>query len=152
MAATQRLGRASQESVLALMHDMLGTAGALAARPDDSCFRYWFPLVSGPPDIARNVDAASQANTLTLMANVIESAATEPVALPEPDTVKDNLASIINATYEQYGADAQLIAHADDPDVDRAKVCTITISVYERILKLPPADSSALIRAMTQLR
>ena len=40
--------------------------------------------------------------------------------------MKDNLANVINATYEEYGVDAQMIAHADDPRVDRAKVCTIT--------------------------
>ena len=45
-----------------------------------------------------------------------------------------------------------MIAHADDPRVDRAKVCTITLSVYDRIMSLPPADSSALLRSMTQLR
>ena len=66
--------------------------------------------------------------------------------------MKDNLANVINATYEQYGADAQMIAHADDARVDRTKVCAITISVYERIMSLPPADSSALLRAMTQIR
>jgi hypothetical protein len=31
-------------------------------------------------------------------------------------------------------------------------VCTITISVYERILKLPPAQAGDLLRAMTQVR
>ena len=67
--------------------------------------------------------------------------------------MKDNLANVINATYEQYGADAQMIAHADDARVDRAKVCTITISVYDRILALPAARRPReLIRAMTQVR
>jgi hypothetical protein len=31
-------------------------------------------------------------------------------------------------------------------------VCTILNSVYDRILGLPPAKSSALVRAMTQIR
>ena len=44
-----------------------------------------------------------------------------------------------------------MLSHAEDPRADRAKVCTITISVYERILQLPPAEASALIRAMTQV-
>ena len=45
-----------------------------------------------------------------------------------------------------------MLAHADDPRADRTKVCTITISVYERILRLPPPQASALIRAMTQVQ
>jgi hypothetical protein len=86
------------------------------------------------------------------MGEVIRTAAEDPIPLPEADTVKDNLAKVINETYEQYGTDAQMIAHAEDPQVDRAKVCTITLSVYDRIMSLPPADSSALLRSMTQIR
>jgi len=152
LAATQHLAHASQESVLALVRDMVSTARALEKKPGDTCFRYWFPLVSGPPDVASVIDAKSQAHTLELMGDVIRTAEENPVPLPEAGNVKDNLANVINATYEQYGADAQMMAHADDERVDRTKVCTITISVYDRILALPPGQAAELIRAMTQVR
>lgn len=152
LAATQRLAHASGDSVLALMRDMVGTAKQLQGKPEDACFRYWFPQVLGPPDVARFIAPAAQAHTLELMGEVIRSAAEHPEPLPEPDAVKDNLASVINATYEQYGPDAQMLANAEDPRVDRSKVCNITISVYERILRLPPGQASALLRAMTQVR
>ncbi len=151
-AATRNLAHASQSAVLALMKDMVATAKVLQQAPGDACFRYWFPEVSGPPDVARYIDEKAQAHTLSLMGEVIRSAAVDRAPLPEPDTVKENLANIINATYQQYGSDAQSIGHADDPGVDRAKVCTILNSVYDRILGLPPAEGSALIRAMTQIR
>jgi len=152
LAATQSLAHASPDSVLALMKDMLATARQLQKAPGDTCFRYWFPLVSGPPDVAKYIEPAAQARTLELMGEVIRSAAEDPTPLPKPESVKDNLATVINATYDQYGADAQMIAHADDPRVDRAKVCIITLAVYDRIMGLAPADSSALIRSMTQIR
>jgi hypothetical protein len=152
LAATRRLAHASGASVLALMHDMVDTAKRLQGKPEDACFRYWFPQVLGPPDVAKYIEPAAQAHTLELMGEVIRSAAEHPEPLPEPDAVKDNLASVINATYEQYGADAQMLAQAEDPRADRSKVCTITISVYERILRLPPAQASELLRAMTQVR
>lgn len=152
LAATHQLPHASNASVLALIQDMVKTAKKLEGKPGDACFRYWFPQVAGPPDVAQLIDAKSQAHTLGLMGEVIRSAAEEPVPLPEPDAVKDNLANVINATYEQYGADAQMLAHAEDERVDRGKVCTITISVYERILALPPKQASELLRAMTQVR
>ena len=150
--ATRALAHASQESVLALVGDMMATAKTLQTAKGDACFRYWFPKVAGPPNVAQLVDARAQTHTLELMGEVIRSAAENPVPLPEAEGVKDNLAAIINATYEQYGTDAQMLAHAEDPRADRAKVCTITISVYERILQLPPAEASALIRAMTQVQ
>jgi hypothetical protein len=152
LTATRNLAHASHASVLALIKDMLATAKRLQQASGEACFRYWFPQVAGPPDIARYIDATSQAHTLDLMGEVIRSAAEKPEPLPAPEAVKDNLANVINGTYEQYGADAQVISHAEDPRVDRTKVCTITNSVYERILSLPPVESSALIRAMTQLR
>jgi len=152
LAATKHLAHASQESVLALVGDMLVTARTLQKSPGDTCFRYWFPQISGPPDVAKYIDPAAQAHTLDLMSEVIRSAAENPVPLPNAESVKDNLANVINGTYAQYGADAQMIAHAEDARVDRAKVCTMTISIYDRIMKLPPPQSSALIRAMTQVR
>jgi hypothetical protein len=152
LVATRGLAHASQGAVLALMKDMIATAKRLQKEPGDVCFRYWFPQVSGPADIAKYIDEAAQAHTLELMGEVIRTAAEKPSPLPPPEAVKDNLANVINATYEQYGSDAQMIAHADDARTDRVKVCAITISVYERIMSLSPADSSALLRAMTQLR
>lgn len=152
LAATRSLAHASQDSVLALMKDMIATARRLQKEPGDVCFRYWFPQVSGPADIAKHIDEAAQAHTLELMGEVIRTAAVNPSPLPSPDAVKDNLANVINATYEQYGTDAQMIAHADDARTDRTKVCAITISVYERIMSLPPTESGELLRAMTQIR
>jgi len=152
LAATQNLAHASQQSVLALVGDMVATARKLEKQPGDICFRYWFPQVSGPPDVAKYIDAPAQAHTLELMGDVIRSAQENPAPLPEADAFEANLANVINATYEQYGVDAQMIAHAEDARVDRKKVCTITISVYDRILKLPPKQSGELIRAMTQVR
>ena len=152
LVATQSLAHASQESVLALMNDMIATAKRLQKQPADVCFRYWFPQVSGPPDIAKYIDEAAQAHTLALMGEVIRTSTETPSPLPDAAAVKDNLANVINATYQEYGSDAQMIAHADDARTDRTKVCAITISVYERIMSLPPADAGALLRAMTQMR
>jgi hypothetical protein len=150
--ATQRLAHASDAAVNGLIRDMLANAQALSRKPGDQCFRFLFPQVSGPPDVARQFDAATQARTLELLAEVIRSAHESPQALPEAAAVQDKLASVVNAIYERYGSDAQMIAHTEDPRVDRAKVCAMTVALYERIMAWPPADSSALIRAMTQVQ
>ena len=152
LAATHDIAHASQPAVLALMKDMVSTARTLQKQPGDACFRYWFPQVLGPPDVAKLIDPLAQAHTLELMGDVIRSSAESPSPLPPADSVKDNLAKVINATYDQYGSDAQMIAHAEEPNIDRAKVCAITLSVYDRIMSLPPAEASELIRSMTQLR
>jgi len=150
-AATRRIAHASQAALLDLMHDMVARMKTLHQHPGDSCYRFLFPHVSGPPDVSHYFDAASQQHTLELMAEVIRTASENPVPLPDPESVKASLAPIVDATYAEFGSDAQMLANAESPGVDRVKVCSITISLYERILKLPPAVSSALIRTMTQL-
>jgi hypothetical protein len=85
---------------------------------------------------------------MELMGAVVSTAAKEPVAVPDPEEVKEPLGNIVNAMYERYGADAQMVARAEDPRADHAKVCAITTAVYERILALPPEVSSKLIRVM----
>lgn len=147
-SATSALGRASRESVRALVVDMVATAKKLQAAPGDACFQFLYPNIAGAPDVATTIDTDSQARTMQLMADVIRSAAENPAPPPDPDKVKENLAGIVNAVYAQYGADAQALAHAEDPRVDRAKVCAIAISLYERILQLPPDDASDLLRTM----
>jgi hypothetical protein len=146
--ATRSLPRASQESVLALVRDMLGTAQKLQSVPDDACFRFWFPEVAGPPDVAKTLDPDSQARTLELMAEVIRSSSEQPRQPPDPESVKDDLARIVDDTYQLFGADAQMLANTSDPRADRTKVCAITNSIYERILRLPPPAASDLLRAM----
>ena len=150
--ATKRLAHASDAAVNALLSDMIANARLLAQQPGDHCFRFLFPQVSGPPDVARLIDAQAQARTLDRLAEVIRSSAESPVPLPDAQAVQDKLADVVNATYEQYGTDAQMVAHVDDPRIDRAKVCTITLSLYERVMAWPPADGSALIRVMTQVQ
>lgn len=149
--ATRRMAHASDEAVLALMRDMVANGRRLEAQPGDACFRFLFPNISGPPELANVLEAAAQARTHQVIADVIRTSAETPQPLPDPATVRDSLATVVNATYEQYGADAQMIANAADPRVDRAKVCTITLGLYDRILARPPADASALLRLMTQV-
>ena len=105
-------------------------------------------LLACDGDDAGSTDAGAQAHTLSLMGKVIRSAAENPVALPDNSEVEENLARVINETYEEFGADAQMLAHSTDPRIDRARVCTITLSLYERILRLPPDQAAAVIRAM----
>ena len=115
-------------------------------------FATGFPKVAGPPDVAQLVDARAQAHTLELMADVIRSAAENPVPLPEPEASRKISPRSSMRPTSSLAADAQMLAHAEDPRADRAKVCTITISIYERILQLPAPQASALIRAMTQVQ
>jgi hypothetical protein len=147
-AATRRLSGASHQSKLALMRDFVANLKLLHARMGDACFRYLYPEVSGGADVSREIDAAAQARTLELAAEVIRSSAEEPVKAAPPQDVAPKLAPIIDAVYAQFGTDTQMLANAHEPGVDRVKVCDIAISLYERILALPPDDAAMVFTAV----
>jgi hypothetical protein len=147
-AATRRLSSASHQSKLALMRDFVANLKLLHSRMGDACFRYLYPEVAGGADVSRQIDAAAQARTLELAAEVIRSSAEEPVKAAPPQEIAPKLAPIIEAVYAQFGTDTQMLAHAHEPGVDRLKVCAIAISLYERILALPAEDAALVFTAV----
>jgi hypothetical protein len=149
--ATRRIAHASQPALLGLMHDMLGKLQLLRARAPEDCYRYLFPQVAGAPDISRYFDRASQERTLSLMADVIGSAAEKPVPLPDKARVQDLLAPLVNDMYARFGENTALLSHAEEPGVDRKTVCAVSVTLYEKVMSLPPDDAAAVIRSMTQL-
>lgn len=147
-AATRRLSRASRDAQLALMRDMVATVRQLRARPNDACFRYLYPEIAGGADVARELAAEAQARTLTLAAEVIRTSAESPSAPSSPDEAARQLGPIIDAVYAEFGTDTQLLSHADEPGVDRARICDIALSLYERILALPAKDAASVFGAV----
>jgi hypothetical protein len=150
-AATRHIAHASDAALLALMHDMLLKLQTLRAKSPDDCYRYLFPKVSGPPDFERYFDRGSQQRTLGLMADVILTSAEDPVPMPPPDRVQGLLGPIVDAMYGEYGESTQVLSRAEEPGADRRVVCTVSVALYEKVMRLPPADSAAVIRSMTQL-
>jgi hypothetical protein len=144
---SRRMGTASQDSLIALMREMLGNLRALQ-KDGDSCFRYLFPQVSGPIDFAKHFDAAAENRSLTLLAEVIRSSAEEPVKAEPAGVAQEKLGPVVQALAEEFGDDAQMLGNVAAPGVDRAKVCAITISLYDRILKLPEADAAMVLRSL----
>ena len=147
-AATRRLARASADAQLALMRDMVSTLRLLRSRPGDACFHYLYPEIDGGADVARELAADAQARTLSLSAEVIRSSAENPSAASDPQAAAAQLGPIVDAVYAQFGPDTQMLAHAREPGVDRVKVCDIALSLYERILALPPADAARVFSAV----
>jgi hypothetical protein len=144
---SRRMGTASQDSLIALMREMLGNLHALQ-KDGDSCFRYLFPQVDGPIDFAKHFDDAAERRSLSLLADVIRSSAEEPATAEPHDVAQQKLAPVVQALAEEFGDDAQMLGNVAAPGVDRGKVCAITISLYDRILKLPEADAAMVLRSL----
>jgi hypothetical protein len=146
---SRRMGTASQDSLVALMREMVSNLRVLQ-RDGDSCFRYLFPHVAGPADFAKHFDDAAEARSLSLLAEVIRTSAEIPTQAVSPDVAQEKLAPVVQALAEEFGDDAQMLGNVAAPGVDRQKVCAITISLYDRILRLPEADAAMVLRSLAQ--
>jgi hypothetical protein len=149
--ATKHITHASDAALLALMHDMLDKLQVLRARAPEDCYRYLFPNVAGPPDLARWFDHQSMARSLALVGDVIRTAAENPAPVPPREHVEELLGPVINDMYAQFGENTALLSRAAEPGVNRRTVCVISVTLYEKVMRLPPADAAAVIRTMTQL-
>jgi len=149
--ATKHIAHASDAAVLALMQDMLDKLQLLRARSPEDCYRYLFPKAAGPPELARWFERASQSHTFALMADVIRTSSESPVQIPPRERVEPLLGPIINGIYAQYGESTSLLSRAEEPGVNHATVCAVSVTLYEKVMQLPPADAAAVIRTMTQM-
>jgi hypothetical protein len=146
---SRRMGTASQDSLMALMREMKDNLRVLQ-KDGDSCFRYLFPHVAGPADIAKHFDEAAQARSLALLAEVIRTSAEIPAEAVPPNVAQEKLVPVVQALAEEFGDDAQMLGNVAAPGVDRGKVCAITISLYDRILRMPEADAAMVLRSLAQ--
>jgi hypothetical protein len=149
--ATQRIAHASDPALLALMQDMLDKLRLLRARSPEDCYRYLFPKAAGPADLARWLDRDAQARTLGLIADVVRTSAESPVAVPPRNVVEPLLSPLVNEMYAQFGEDTTLLSRAEERGVSHGTVCNIATTLYEKVMRLPPADAAAVLRSMTQL-
>jgi hypothetical protein len=149
--ATKHIAHASDAALLALMQDMLEHLQVLRARAPEDCYRYLFPRAAGPADIGRWFDRDARARTFGLMADVIRTSAENPVAVPPRARVEGLLGPLVNEMYAQFGENTALLSRAEERGVNRQTVCVIATTLYEKVMRLPPADAAAVIRSMTQL-
>ena len=81
------------------------------------------------------------------MSEIIVTAPDGPTIEGAADAA-DLLEGVAGTLAERYGDDFQMLATPEDPGVDRARVCAMTLDLYTEILALPKDDSVRLLRSM----
>ncbi len=148
---TQRISHAPDANVNEAMQVNLEEMQTLQARKDGSCFKFLYPQVSGgintaqvlPPELFRK-----DLNTMNDLLLATGSGQTEQPAAVSTERVIAMMAPVREALGNMYGEQLQMFSDLTKPDVDREKVCEISISLYSGILALQPADSAAILRQM----
>lgn len=145
--AQRHMPKASNKSVNDFMGHAIVQLKELQRKPGDACYRFLFPKVSGPADLSVLPKSMVDANATYLEA-VLVSAIERPQGIPSEEQSMRVLQPILVRLASTYGQDLQMLARPVRSDVERRRVCEISIDLYDQILALPGEDSGNVLRYM----
>jgi hypothetical protein len=136
------VARASDAAVVAMARSLVAELKEREAQDPEDCYRALFPHVAGPARLRvlgdREGGQALRLIVETARAPGAQRRAGSPAAL----------ARVYTALREQYGAQVEVLARPQAPDVDRRLVCSVTTDLYDGIVHLPEADAAGALRQM----
>lgn len=148
---SKRIVHAPDAAVNAAMQVNLEEMQTLLARKDGTCFKFLYPQVSGGVNTAEVLPPALFSKDLSTMNDLLLATGPQQSEFPaavSTEKVVLMMAPVRQALGNMYGDQLQMFSDLTKPDVDREKVCEISISLYSGILALQPADSAAILRQM----
>lgn len=144
----KRLPSASDDAVVSYMSVMVTEIGELSSRGGDLCYRFLFPQPSGPIDARKYFSKQTQDADLAALAQVVRTSAEHPQTIPKEGDVMPALEPIVVELAKEYGNDIEMLQNPTAPTVNKTKVCSMTVDLYSRVLKLPKNESSRVLRFM----
>jgi len=141
-----RLPTASDEAVVTYMSATMAELDELYQRGGDLCHRFMFPQPGDAIDGSKYFSKQAQDADLAALARVIETSARDPQVVPRESDVMPRLQPIFTQLANEYGRDIALLQNPGAPSVDRRKICTMTASLYGKILGLPPDEGGKILR------
>jgi hypothetical protein len=148
---SQRISHAPDANVNQAMQVNLEEMQTLQARKDGSCFKFLYPQVSGGVNTAQVLPPELFRKDLDTMNDLLLATGNGQTVMPAPvstEKVVQMMVPVREALASMYGEQLQMFNDLTKPDVDREKVCEISISLYSGILALQPAESAAILRQM----
>lgn len=136
------LANASDEGLLEFAAATVATLSVLQAADPERCFQFLHPGVAGAIELTAEEGSQQQYDAITA---VIVTAPEEQL---EPADASDLLEGVADTMVQRYGHGFQALAAPEEPGVDRAQICGMTLDMYQEILKLPEDDASRLLRSL----
>lgn len=141
--------KASDESVITFISLTTGELKELNRADPDACYQFLFPQKFSSPSITiQNMDETTRTKLLQAMAGLVHSATHNPQPLPDKDESEALLKPISSELAQRYGTDIFLLQRTPKDRSERGKLCSLVTDLYEQVLKLPPRQSSEVLRDM----
>lgn len=142
-----RMPHASDEAILAYMSVMVTEMDELHKKGNGLCYKLLFPQVGGGIDGRKVFSQETQKKDLMALDEIIKTSNTKK-PIPSESTVMPSLEPIFVSLYSKFGEDVSMIENPTAANVDKEKVCNITMNLYKEILALPPEQAVSTLRWM----
>jgi hypothetical protein len=143
-----RLPKASDAAILNAIQLTVDQMRLLRERNDGSCFRFLFPHVDGG---IRALDVFSQElmDRDYASTSLILSTYDDTRELPEERDAREVLSPIYEALFQKYAQEAVAeMADVTADGIDKSRICSISLDLYEMILALEDKDAVTALRWM----
>lgn len=142
-----RMPHASDEALIAYVSVMISEMEVLSKQGNGLCYKFLFPKVAGGIDARKVFSKEMQQRDLAALNEIIKTSNIKKPT-PEQSTVLPYLQPVIITLSEQHGDDVSLLDDPAAPNVDKEKVCKVSIDLYRGILALPIEQSAPTLRWM----
>ncbi len=142
-----RLAHASDDALVSYVNVMISEMEILSNQGNGLCYKFLFPQVAGGIDARKAFTKEMQQRDLAALDEIIKSSNTKKT-IPEQSTVMPYLQPVIIALSEKHGDDVTLLDNPSAPNVDKEKLCKVSIDLYRGVLALPVEQSAPVLRWM----
>ncbi len=143
--------KSADHLVLGHSHATVRVLRRLSSVSPELCYDLIIPQPGRAVDPRIYLDSEEYQDLRNSVIRVIESAIKEPQSAPSETAGKPLLKKVAAKLYQQHGDDISLF---DDPSVagvDKSKVCSLFISLYDEAMMLPGNEGGVLLRYMFSL-
>lgn len=146
---TQRLPYASNSSLRKFVELLLDQMKVLYKSDPALCYEHLNPEEGNSTlNINQYFPKEIRERGLTVMADVIRTAAQHVNRPPDEKTVQKQLTNVIEVLSQRYGDDVQILDNPQLARANKAKSCEITYDLYDTILLLEDQEAGPLLRYM----
>lgn len=147
--AVKKLPQAGDREAIDYLKVSVQEMKELHARGGGLCYKFVLPQAGAEFDVSRYLSEETKAADMKALTAVLESAATNPQAIPVESEVVALMERAVLAMVAQEGADAlTIIQNPAANGLDQERVCEVMIAMYSKIFELPEKDAGRVVRYM----
>lgn len=141
----QRINAARDQDLIDYMQVSLEQMKQIRQRGPEQCFRFLFPQVKGGVNVSELVPKTLTDRELQAMDVLLKhSSGVEQTVDHKQGRVQ--LQAVVRQLYERWGSDLQTLNTPAEAGVNEAKLCDMTIDLYQSVLALTGKDSANVLR------